>query len=177
MDRKLFSSTICYSVFVLFSSDYGVVNIKISVSQIHHILFLFYFFVDNEKKDKLCLRRRSSRGSKTLSAGNCVCMWEVSCRPAASLFSKSRSIQNQRLRLFPSYTEYIWNVPSAVTGGRRKNLLTWFQSQNHKKKKKRENPVTADCKRPHNWYAGPQRARLLSDQPRRRTARAMHCRE
>lgn len=121
----MFSSTICYSVFVLFSSNYGVVNIKISVSQLRHILFLFDVFVDNEKKDKLCLRRRSSRGSKTLSAGNCVCecvhvcMWEtdeVSCRPAASLFSKSRSIQNQRLRLFPSYTKCVWNVPSAVVG-------------------------------------------------------------
>lgn len=114
-----------------------------------------------------------------------LCMWEtdeVSCRSAASLpfqyldpFEINACIFSHHT---PSTTEMLLLLLSAATGKRRKSLSTWFQSQNlTKKKKKRENPVTADCKRPHNWHAGAQRARLLSDQPRRRTARATHCRE
>lgn len=173
---------------MLFSSNYGVVNIKISVSQIHHILFLFDIltFLWTMRTRTTCVYwGEAAEGVKHCLQGIVhvwvcvhVCMWEtdeVSCRPAVSLFSKSRSIWNQCLHLSPSYTGYVWNVTWLAE--EEKKLLTWFQSQNNTKKKKREDPVTADCKRPHNWYAGPQRARLLSDQPRRRTARATHCRE
>lgn len=177
-------SSIGYSVFVLFSSNYGVVNIKISDLQPHHILFLFDILTFWTMRRTSCVYRgAAAEGVKHCLQGIVRVRVrerdEMSDRPAASLFSKvhlesmcaSLPITDRDLLKCYFCPCRHW------LGGREKSLLTWFQSQNHSKEEEKRKYCDADCKRPRNWSAGPQRARLLSDQPCWRTARATHCRE
>lgn len=170
---------------MLFSSNYGVVNIKISDSQLHHILFLFDILSFWTMRRTSCVYRgAAAEGVKHCLQGIVHVRvwerWDVRQSSSVTLFkspfgvnvcvsSHHGSRSSEMLLLLLSASD--WG------GGGEKSLLTWFQSQNHSKEEEKRKYCDADCKRPRNWSTGPQRARLLSDQPCWRTARATHCRE
>lgn len=97
-------SSICYSVFVLFSSNYGVINIKISDLQPRRILFLFDILTFWTMRRTSCVYRgAAAEGVKHCLQGIVhVRVREMRCPTDQQRHSFQKSIWSQCVRLFPS---------------------------------------------------------------------------